>query len=151
MQIMQRHRIRCPAHLPMRICAFPKFSGISNFYPEKFGRPDFRSEKFPGFQLSNQKKSGGIFSPTFFGISNFRAENFSAREISQPKKVRFFDPMTQAMPRDLRRGSELVAELTPFFQLFAPTFFGFFNFRPENFSVFQISSWKKSGQKNFAA
>ncbi len=59
--------------------------------------------------------------------------------------------MAQVIEWDLRRGSESVAELTPFFPTFAPTFFGFFNFRPENFWILEISNRKKSGPKNFAA
>ncbi|MGA9087335.1 MAG: hypothetical protein WB284_11565, partial [Methanoregula sp.] len=134
---------------------FPKFSGKTDFGPKNPGRPDrpdFRPEKFPVFQLSNQKKYGRKnFNPKSFPSFNFRGKDFPAREISRPKKDGFSDPMTQAMPRDLRRNSELVAELTPFFSTFAPDFFGFFNFQPENFLVFQISNRKKSGQKNFAA
>jgi hypothetical protein len=71
------------------------------------------------------------------------------------------DSMPLAMEYDLRRGSELVTELTTFFPTFAPKIFGFFNFRPENFPVFKISSRKilagktfvakKSGRTNFQA
>jgi hypothetical protein len=63
-------------------------------------------------------------------------------QISNQKKF----PKTQIpedpVPAFLRRGRELVAELTPFFSTFTPKFFGIFNFQPENFPGFKISSRK---------
>jgi len=67
------------------------------------------------------------------------------------KKYGISDPGAGTASQDLRRRSELVVQLTPFFPTFAPTFFGIFNFQPEFFWDFQISSRKKSGKKNFAA
>ncbi|MGP8254155.1 MAG: hypothetical protein ACLQMU_00530 [Methanoregula sp.] len=57
--------------------------------------------------------------------------------------------MTQAMSRDLRRNSELVAELTPFFPTFTPDFFGFFNFRTGNFFGFSNFEPEKIRPKKF--
>jgi hypothetical protein len=80
------------------------------------------------------------FAPKIFEPANFRPEFFWHFQLSSWKKF----PETQ-IPKDpvaagLRRGRELVTELTPLFPTFAPTFFLFFNFQPENFPVFQISN-----------
>jgi hypothetical protein len=100
-------------------------------------------ELFSDFKISTGKFLGfSTFAPKIFGPANFRPEFFLNFQISNRKKF----PKTQ-IPRDpiladLRRGRELVAELTPFFPTFAPTFFGIFNFQSKNFPVFKISSRK---------
>jgi len=67
------------------------------------------------------------------------------------KKYAVSDPVVGSVSQDLRRRSELVAELTTFFPTFAPTLFGFFKFQSKNFWDFQISGRKILAGKTFAA
>jgi len=79
----------------------------------------------------------------------FAAKFFRQKEFRGQKKCGFPDAMASVPENDLRRWCQSVAKLTAFLPTFAPDFFSFFNFRPENFPVFQISSRKKSGPQTF--
>ena len=115
---------------------------VRTFVRNFFGFFNFQTGKNPAGELSI---------PKFLRFSKFAPKIFRPGKFRGQKKFRFSDSMAYTLVEDLRRGSELVAELTPFFPTFAPTFFGFFNFRPEKFWILEISNQKKSGQKNFVA
>jgi len=104
---------------------------FSNSKPEKLRPEKFQSKNFYIFQLSRHK--------------------FSGKKFHGQKKYGFPYSITCIPETDLRRWCQSVAKLTPFFPTFAPDFFSFFNFQPENFPVFQISNRIKSGAKTFAA
>jgi len=84
-------------------------------------------------------------------FSTFDRKIFRFLKFRGQKKYGFSDPGDGSVSQDLRRGSESVAELTPFFPTFAPTFFGFFKFQSKNFWDFQISGRKILAGKTFAA
>jgi len=123
------------------------------------GRHELASHTFFLQNIHLLQKNPGVrtFGRNFFGIFNFqpekiRPENFRTKFFRQKKfrgqkKYGFPDSMACIPENGLRRRVELVVEPTPLFPTFAPTFFSFFNFRPENFPVFQISSRKNLARK----
>ena len=133
-------------------------------YPDLFfARNSFVSRKFSTFRIIHSKFPArspfraGFFWPgelsfqKFFRFSIFMAKIFQPGKFHDKKQYGLSAPTVRALEESLRWGSECVAEFKPFFPTFVPVFFRFFEFRPENFPVFQISNRKKSGQKNFAA
>ena len=83
--------IRCPAHLPMKICAFLKIFRKNRFWSKKYGPSGLSGGIFPVFQLSNQKKYGRKnFNPTFFAIFLLSRQKFSGPGNFAAKKVRVF-------------------------------------------------------------
>jgi len=84
-------------------------------------------------------------------FSTFNRKFFWILKFHGQKKSGFPDAMTCVPENGLRRWCQSVAKLTTFFPTFAPTFFSFFNFRPENFLGFSNFEPKKFGRKNFRA
>ena len=124
-------------------CVSGSFFAKNSFVSRKFpARSYFRAGFFWPGELSFQ---------TFFRFSTFMEKISRSGKFHGQKKYGFSGPPVHALMESLRRGSKCVAEFKPFFPTFVPVFFGFFEFQPENFPVFQISNRKKSGQKNFAA
>jgi len=101
-----------------------KFSGNFHFRPEKSGRTNFRPAFFWIFKISTGN---------FLRFSTFAAKFFRQKKFRGQKKCGFPDAMASVPENGLRRWCQSVAKLTTFFPTFAPTFFYFFNFRPENF------------------
>jgi hypothetical protein len=81
---------------------------------KKNGPKIFRPEKIQDFFT---------FAPKIFGPANFRPEFFWNFQLSNRKKFPKTPIPGDSIQVDLRRRGELVAELTPFFPTFAPTFF----------------------------
>ena len=135
------------------MCDFGKiFRKFPVLFPKFYGRNNFVRKIFWIFQLSRQNfLDRPTFDRKFFGFFKFRTEKNSQK--SQIRGRSCYGRFTA--------GSESVAELTPFFPTFAAKIFGIFNFQPENFPVFQLSSRKffrpgtfnpkKSGGRNFSA
>ena len=130
----------------------PKFSGNFDFPPKNPGVQTFARNFFGFFNFQTGKNLAGKISiQIFLRFPTFDRNFFWFLKFRGKKKYGIPDPGAGTASQDLRRRSELVVQLTPIFPTFAPTFFGIFNFQPEFFWDFQISSRKKSGKKNFAA
>jgi len=82
-------------------------------------------------------------------FSTFNRKFFWILKFHGQKKSGFPDAMTCVPENGLRRWCQSVAKLTTFFPTFAPTFFSFFNFRPENFLDFSNFEPKKIRPTNF--
>jgi hypothetical protein len=119
-----------------------KILAVQTFVRNFFGFFRFRTGKNLAEKISRQ---------LFLRFSTFAPKIFRQKNFHGQKKYGFSDPGVGSVSQDLRRGIESVAELTPFFPTFAPTFFGFFNFQSKNFLDFQISSRKILAGKTFAA
>jgi len=92
------------------------------------------------FKISTGKILGFLtFAPKFLAPGNFQPEFFWDFQLSSRKKFLKTRNTGTSIQAGLRRGRELVTELTPFFPTFAPTFFKIFNFQSKIFPAFQIS------------
>ena len=110
------------------------FPAILIFVRKNLAVQTFDRKFFGFFNFQTEKNTAGkISSHLFLRFSTFDRKIFRFLKFHGQKKYAVFDPMPLAMEYDLRRGSELVAELTTFFPTFAPDFFGFFNFQSKNF------------------
>jgi len=134
--------IRLPQNFPAILIFLQKNPGVQTFARNFFGFFNFQTGK---------NLAGKISIQIFLRFPTFDRKFFWFLKFRGKKKYGISDPGAGTASQDLRRRSELVVQLTPFFPTFAPTFFGIFNFQPEFFWDFQISSRKKSGKKNFAA
>ena len=127
------------------------FSAILIFVRKNPGVRDFARNFFEFFRFQTGKDPAKISSrQLFLQILTFAPKIFRQKKFYCQKKSGFSHPGAGSLLHDLRRRSELVVELTPFFPTFAPTFFGFFNFQSKNFPAFQLSNRKKIGRKTFA-
>jgi len=129
------------------------------------------SKIFPAILIFIQKNPGvRTFIRNFFGsfrfqtgknpAGKFSVQNFSGKKkFAAKKKYGFSDSLSCVPGNDLRRRSELVRELTSFFQLsrqlflkiltFNPKFFAFFNFQAKKNPAKRISGRKFLAGKNF--
>jgi len=114
----------CSKNFPVIWIFVRKNSGVQSFVRNFFEFFRFRIGKNQAGKISRQ---------LFLRFSTFNRKNFRFLKFHGQKKFGFFDPSTGSVSRDLRRGSESVAKLTPFFPTFKPDFFGFFNFQSKNF------------------
>jgi len=102
----------------------------------------FRQFSFPSGKIRAYKLSSGIFldfsdfNPKIFAIFNFRSKNFPAKRISRPEKLRVSGCHGLSSGERFTTEKRVGCVTNTFFPTFAPTFFSFFNFRPENFPVF---------------
>jgi|GEM_PF-7110871 hypothetical protein len=106
-------------------------------------------ELFSVFYISTGKNLGFLtFAPKIFGPGNFRPEFFWIFQLSNRKKFPETQIPEDPAPTGLRRRSELVTELTPFFQLSRQLFFNFSTF---NRKIFRPGTFgpKKSGRPEF--
>ena len=129
-----------PKIFPAIFISVRKNTDVQTFVRNFFGFFRFQTGKSTAVKISVQH---------FLRFSTFAAKFFRQKKFRGQKKYGFPDSMACIPENGLRRRVELVVEPTPLFPTFVPTFFSFFNFRPENFPVFQISSRKKSGSQTF--
>jgi hypothetical protein len=128
------------------------FPAIWIFVRKNLAVQTFARNFFGFFNFQTEKNTAGkISSQIFLRFSTFDRKIFRFLKFHGQKKYGFSNSGVGSVSQDLRRRRELVAELTPFFPTFAPTFFRFFNFQSKNFWDFQLSSRKILAEKYFAA